>query len=196
MINSNQQGNNQSFPGSRIYNPALIFSSNDFGKWDDKNKDASFKTNHIPKAIQHLILADDDADDRELFAEAINESGCKVEMEFAEDGNQLLEILQMASTLPDLIFLDLNMPNKSGKECLDDIRKNERLRHIPVAIYSTSSSMKDIDDTYIRGANVYIRKPSAFNELLIITRKIMTLDWDLYRPNSSRNKFVFTARGS
>ncbi|HEY0047074.1 MAG TPA: response regulator, partial [Flavobacterium sp.] len=95
--------------------------------------------------------------------------------------------------LPDFIFLDLNMPEKGGKECLVEIRKHSKLKEIPVIIYSTSSSKKDIDDTYELGANLYITKPNSFTELRKAVRKIMALDWSLYQPRSSKSDYVFTA---
>jgi CheY-like chemotaxis protein len=140
-----------------------------------------------------IVLADDDTDDREMFAEVIGELNAGIQLTCAEDGMVLLKLLQATEQpLPQLIFLDLNMPNKNGKECLDEIRKSERLKHIPVVIYSTSSSPKDIEDTFEKGANLYVRKPSSFNELRNITRTVLSLDWNHYRPNALRSMFVFS----
>lgn len=141
-----------------------------------------------------LMLADDDVDDRELFAEAIKEQEIPVVLEFAEDGLHLLKRLQEKhKQIPDVLFLDLNMPNKSGLECLEQIRMQERLKNISVVIYSTSSSQKDINDTYSKGANLYVRKPSTFKDLREITSRILRISWEQYQPNAERNNFVFQA---
>ena len=138
-----------------------------------------------------ILLADDDPDDRDLFTEAITEHNADVNTVW--NGAQLMKVLDSNESLPDFIFLDLNMPEKGGKECLLEIRKHAKLKEIPVIIYSTSSSKKDIDDTYELGANLYITKPNSFTELRKAVRKIMALDWSRYQPRSSKSDYVFTA---
>lgn len=73
--------------------------------------------------------------------------------------------------LPRLIFLDLNMPIKNGLQCLKEIRSDEQLKNISVAIYSTSNHQKDIEETFYNGANIYITKPSDFNTLKQVLEK-------------------------
>jgi CheY-like chemotaxis protein len=144
-----------------------------------------------------IFLADDDADDRAMLQEVITEIDSTIQLICAEDGSLLLQLLQSKQySLPDLIFLDLNMPNKNGKECLDEIRKSERLKHIPIVIYSTSSSPKDIEDTFDKGANLYIRKPSSFNELRAITKEVLSLNWEYHKPFTMKNIFVFSHKVS
>jgi len=75
--------------------------------------------------------------------------------------------------LPHLLFLDLNMPRKNGFECLKEIRNNEKLKDIPIAIYSTSAAEKDIDETFNNGANIYIKKPNDFNLLEQVLFKVI-----------------------
>lgn len=139
-----------------------------------------------------VFLADDDPDDRSMFQEVIQEVGPAIQLTCAEDGKVLLHLLHHEqATMPNLLFLDLNMPNKNGKECLEEIRKSDRFKHIPIVIYSTSSSPKDIDDTFERGANLYVRKPSSFQELRLIVKSIVALDWNNYKPHALKNNFVF-----
>lgn len=140
-----------------------------------------------------IFLADDDVDDRSMFEEVITEIDQSIQLTCVEDGMMLLQLLKSENNdLPHLIFLDLNMPNKNGKECLDEIRKSERLKHIPVVIYSTSSSPKDIDDTFDKGANLYVRKPSSFNELRSITRAVLSIDWQIHKPYEMKSIYVFS----
>ena len=73
--------------------------------------------------------------------------------------------------LPRLIFLDLNMPIKNGLQCLKEIRSDEQLKNISVAIYSTSNHQKDIEETFYNGANIYITKPPDFNTLKQVLEK-------------------------
>src|SRR3954470_20640516 len=104
------------------------------------------------KDIYYIILADDDADDRELFREALNETH-KTMFKTAKDGLSLMQLLKDGKELPDAIFLDLNMPRMNGHECLKEIKKDKHLRKIPVLIYSTSKSPEYIQETYENGAS-------------------------------------------
>lgn len=114
----------------------------------------------------NIILAEDDESDRINFSEAIGESRIKTSVHIVNDGVELMEYLEKKNTiLPDLLFLDLNMPRKNGLQCLKEIRADEKFQNISVAIYSTSSTEQDIMDTFLQGANVYIRKPNNFAKL-------------------------------
>ena len=141
-------------------------------------------------AHMRIMLADDDSDDRDLFTEAVNEHVADVDSVW--NGVQLMKVLHQKEELPDLIFLDLNMPEKGGKECLFEIRNDDRLKHIPVIIYSTSSSKKDIEETYELGASLYITKPNSFADLRKTIKGILNLDWKQAGEFRQKN-FVYTA---
>ncbi len=129
--------------------------------------------------MKRFFIADDDEDDREIFTEVIHEIAPFVNLTKATNGHELMKLLNNKNTeLPDIIFLDLNMPLKNGQECLQEIRSDERLKHIPVVIYSTSSGREFIDETYKKGANYYIIKPDSFTDLKKIAHEILSFDWD------------------
>jgi CheY-like chemotaxis protein len=116
-----------------------------------------------------------------------------VQLEMVKDGNDLLNrLLTPGNKLPDLVLLDLNMPNKNGRECLEIIRQTEHLKKLRVIIYSTSSSPNDINDTYAKGANLYITKPASFMGLISMTKKLFMIDWEDYLPHSPRRNFVLS----
>ena len=90
----------------------------------------------------------------------------KIDFYSATNGRDGLNLLNREKfSLPSVIFLDLNMPKMDGRECLQEIRKSESLREIPVVIYTTSSHQKDIEETRKMGANGFISKPSSLREL-------------------------------
>lgn len=182
------------FPGS-IYYPQNILMSDD-GKDNEASEKKRLSISALLKSGSfRILLADDDADDRDFFVEAVAEIAGQVRVEYAQNGSELLALLQDEDRLlPHLVFLDLNMPNKTGGECLEAIRQDPRLKNLPVVIYSTSSSPKDIDDTFKKGANLYVRKPTSFNELVIIAQKVLMLDWDKYKPHASRSNYVFSSK--
>lgn len=112
------------------------------------------------------MIIDDDVDDQELFVEAIAELNAPFSCETASNGEDGLQKLGDSSyQLPDLIFLDLNMPRLNGKQCLERIKSSVKLRDIPVIIYSTSSQDNDVRDCIALGAVHFLTKPSSFNEL-------------------------------
>lgn len=140
----------------------------------------------------HIILADDDKSDRLLFTEAFAELKIKTIVKTVNNGVELLERLHMEGRrVPDLLFLDLNMPRKNGLECLKDIRSNERFKDLFVAIYSTSDHESDMEETFLNGANVYITKPSNFNKLKKILEKAVMRTY-LYKDQSMKKEnFLF-----
>jgi len=138
----------------------------------------------------HILLADDDDDDRLFFKDAIEEVKIKTIVTMVNDGVELMNYLAKPDVhLPNLVFLDLNMPRKNGMQCLKEIRSNNKLKNLTLAIYSTSASEKDIEETFIRGANIYIRKPNHFDELKTILEKVITTNWQYH--TSGLNKEIF-----
>lgn len=145
----------------------------------------------MPLNHLHIMLADDDEDDRLFFKEAFEEVKIKYSITAFNDGVQLMDYLNVkGNPLPDIIFLDLNMPLKSGMECLKEIRRSERLKHISVAIYSTSSSEQDIEDTFVAGANVYIRKPNDFGQLKKILSDVVHINWQYITDGLNKDSFI------
>lgn len=142
----------------------------------------------MTKHNYHIILADDDEDDRIFFKEAMSETVSTATVNTANDGIELMNML--SSKLPDAIFLDLNMPFKNGQECLSEIKANKRYKNIPVVIYSTSSNVDQINSTFKAGANLYISKPDSYLKLKIILKKVFTLKCEEYKPQPDKEKFV------
>ncbi|KVV15991.1 response regulator [Flavobacterium sp. TAB 87] len=116
--------------------------------------------------IHQLLLADDDMDDCLFFQEALEDLRLSTNLTTVSDGVQLMELLTTEGTqLPDALFLDLNMPRKSGFECLAEIKENQALKEIPIVIFSTSLDKDVVNKLYDKGANYYVRKPGDFNIL-------------------------------
>lgn len=126
-----------------------------------------------------ILLADDDADDRELFSDIIRDIAPSITVLTVADGDALMTHLHSSgSNLPDLLFLDLNMPGRDGKQCLREIRSDLILKKVPVIIYSTSSRAQDITDTYSMGASLYYRKPNSYSGAMATIRKILSMDFE------------------
>ncbi len=120
---------------------------------------------HI-KSDPLLFIVDDDIDDIELFCEALSEIYPDSVCFDAKSGKNCLKLLrQQPTSLPDFIFLDLNMQPMDGRSCLDKLKKDVSLKNIPVIIYTTSQSQKDRDETLQMGAAYFLTKPSSFKGL-------------------------------
>lgn len=125
-----------------------------------------------------ILMADDDADDRLMFVEALEESRLKNDVRFVVDGVELMEYLRRqgrfagpgAAPRPGLILLDLNMPRKDGREALQDIKADPDLRRIPVVIMTTSKAEEDVIRSYDLGANSFVTKPVTFTELVEVMK--------------------------
>ncbi len=147
----------------------------------------------MPKELIHILLADDDEDDRLFFKEAFQEIKINTNVKMVNDGVELMDHLtQDGIRLPHILFLDLNMPRKSGIDCLLEIKQHAHLKDIAIAIYSTSSSEKDIEETFVQGANVYIKKPSDFNTLKKILEQVITINWQYQTSGLNRDNYLLS----
>lgn len=139
----------------------------------------------------HILLAEDDESDRRNFTEALAETKIRTIVHIVNDGVELMEYLSIEKNpLPDLLFLDLNLPRKNGLECLKEIKAQIRLRDISIAIYSTSSSETDIEETFRNGANVYIKKPNDFESLKESLNRVVRDAKQYQDPPYNRSLFL------
>jgi CheY-like chemotaxis protein len=131
-----------------------------------------------------ILMADDDADDRQLTHEALEDARLINDIRFVENGEELLEYLRRQGKYsppaeaprPGLILLDLNMPRKDGRTVLKEIKQDPDLRTIPVIVLTTSKSDEDVYRSYDLGVNSYIVKPVTF-EALVDTLQTLEKYW-------------------
>ena len=127
-----------------------------------------------------ILIADDDADDRELIKAAFEENNFRHNIKFVENGEELLKYLkrkgnyadELTHPLPQIILLDLNMPKKDGREVLKEIKQHPELKKIPVIIFTTTKNEHEIKRCYELGANTYIVKPVSFDALVRVIQEI------------------------
>ncbi len=144
-----------------------------------------------------FLLADDDADDTQLFCEALEEIDPSIICYCAIDGKKVLEILKNKELKkPQVILLDMNMPGMNGLECLTQLKDDDEFKHIPVLIYSTSSHQREAKIALDMGALCFFTKPTYFMELKEVV-KVLTenLDGNLLEAvghfNAIKSKKVF-----
>lgn len=138
-----------------------------------------------------VYLVDDDADDRMFFKDAFQETFQKPKVITFNCAVRFLEEIQKKlEDLPQIIFLDLNMPKLSGLDCLRQLKVISRIKGIPVAIYTTSNAVKYINDSYKDGATKFVNKPNDFNEIVKTMNVILTMNWVKMKNERNKEDFV------
>jgi len=141
----------------------------------------------------NLLLADDDKDDCIFFREALEELPVATKLVTVNDGVELMEHLSKKETvLPDVLYLDLNMPRKNGMECLSEIKLDEKFKQLPVIIFSTSFNPEIADQLHESGARFYIRKPPEFGNLKKIILKSLNLIAEKRNERTTKENFLIT----
>ena len=147
--------------------------------------------------ILNILLADDDTDDCLFFKKALAGSSLSTHLTTVPDGEHLMLLLKNeALELPDVLFLDLNMPRKNGFECLEEIKLSSILKRLPVIVFSTSYEKEVVNQLYQNGAQYFIRKPSEFSNFknIIIQTLMMIKRESAAQP--SRENFVITVQSA
>jgi len=123
-----------------------------------------------------IYVADDDEDDRLFLSDAIRKLDLEIKIIEVADGDDLLTLIEAENTKDAniLILLDMNMPRVTGLEALQVIRANEKIRHIPAVMISTSSDKKLIQAAYETGVNAFIKKPNSYDGFIKIAEALQT----------------------
>ncbi|HIJ66444.1 MAG TPA: response regulator [Candidatus Hydrogenedentes bacterium] len=127
-----------------------------------------------------LLLAEDDPEDSLMVREALAQADVNAELHTVEDGRRLMDYLRRQgeygdparSPRPNIILLDLNMPNMDGRQAIAQIKDDPALRHIPLVVLTASRAAKDIGIAYESGASSFIKKPASFSELVDVMKKL------------------------
>lgn len=145
---------------------------------------------------KNILLADDDIDDRNFFKEALDGLQQHTSLTTVNDGEQLMNLLHTNGQLPDIIFLDINMPRKNGFECLAEIKRNDKLKVLPIIIFTTTFDQEVVSRLYRNGAHYFICKPAIFSGLKkVIQQALILMDGEV-KAQPSKEDFVLTVVNS
>jgi len=145
----------------------------------------------------NILLADDDTDDCLFFKEAVRELLLPTDIRAVHDGEQLMQLLSNETNeLPNVLFLDLNMPRKNGFECLIEIKLHKKLKQLPVIVFSTSFEQEVVNLLYKNGAQYFIRKPSEFSQFKKIIQQTLAIIAMENISQPMREDFVLTIENS
>lgn len=138
-----------------------------------------------------IFYTDDDEDDQNFFLAAAAGISNSLKVTTLDDGDDLIHLLGNPPPLPDIIFLDLNMPRKNGFDVLKEIKQSVHTKNFPVIIFSTSDDLVSITKSRQLGASMYMRKPSSINNMKKVISHALSIQWDTF--NSNGDNFVFRA---
>jgi len=137
---------------------------------------------------RQILVAEDDDDDYLIFTIAINDTRLAVAVTRAVNGEELMKLLE--ASIPDILFLDMEMPCKDGRQCLKEIRANQQYDELPVIIYSSFTDTNTIEFCFRQGSNLYVIKPNSIGELSEVLRRILTIDWTRLMYFPPKSEFV------
>ena len=138
-----------------------------------------------------ILLVEDNPDDEALMLRALKKNNIANEIVVAHDGQEALDFLasRPAEQLPELVLLDLKLPRIDGLEVLKRMRADERTKHVPVVVLTTSVEQRDIVSSYEFGANSFVQKPVDFSEFVEATRQLGTY-WLLLNKTVPKNELL------
>jgi response regulator RpfG family c-di-GMP phosphodiesterase len=139
--------------------------------------------------VRNVLIAEDDDEDFELFSEVIQNLSLKVFLARAPNGDVLMKILHQE--VPDMLFLDILMPCKNGKDCLHEIRAHKKFDELPIIVYSSVRDLETIEFCYRKGTNLFVYKPHTYAELVQTIERIFSMNWKKVRYYPTRSNFVF-----
>jgi two-component system, chemotaxis family, response regulator Rcp1 len=124
-----------------------------------------------------ILLVEDNLGDARLTQEALKEGKVYSNLHWAKDGVEALDFLNargrfVEAPRPDVILLDLNLPRKDGREVLHEIKNDEKLKHIPVVVLTTSKAEEDVLRSYELHANCYVAKPVDLEKFITVVQSI------------------------
>ena len=140
--------------------------------------------------LTNVLLADDDSDDLMILTDALQAINPAIKLDVVPDASSLLSHLQ--HLVPDILFMDLDMPYKNGLQCLVEIRNNPSLQGLPVVVFSSTSRPANIQTAYEMGGHLFLVKSAHYNELKSSIEAILSLDWT--NPEEVKAKYCVNNR--
>lgn len=140
----------------------------------------------------NVLIAEDDDDDFFIFSVAISETAFTVILRRAEDGELLMKLLQ--EQIPDILFLDMLMPCKDGKQCLLEIRSDRRYDTLPIIVYSALEDLETVEYCYRQGSNLFTIKPNSIEDLKEALQRILSIDWKKTMYFPPKSEFIIGRR--
>lgn len=138
--------------------------------------------------LQDILIAEDDKDDFELLEDVIKTLPITVVINRADNGDILMKLIH--ENVPDLLLLDLVLPCKDGKTCLQEIRSDKKFDELPIIVYSAQRDEESIEFCFRHGSNMYVYKPDTYSQIVEAVEKIFSFNWKKVKYFPTRSNFV------
>jgi response regulator RpfG family c-di-GMP phosphodiesterase len=138
--------------------------------------------------VLNVVMAEDDNDDFEILADAIRQVPVKIFLSRAENGVVLMKLIH--EKIPDLLFLDIILPQRDGRDCIREIRSDKKFDGLPIIVYTSLKDLETVEFCYRWGTNIFIHKPQSYSDVAEIVRKIFSINWKKLQYYPSRSEFV------
>ncbi|MBP2618903.1 response regulator [Chryseobacterium jejuense] len=143
------------------------------------------------KEFLNVIVADNDENTLIFFKNIFKELKISIKVQCFNNGQNLMEYLNNNDTVvPEIIFINYTIPGKDSMECIDELKANPKFSNVVTAIYSEEISENEIEETFVKGNNICIRKPSDFGTLKKILTEIITINWQYHTSGLNKDNFI------
>jgi CheY-like chemotaxis protein len=148
--------------------------------------------NAVTESIQEVVIADDDRDDFDILQDVIKSLPLQLIVTQADNGEILMQLIH--SRIPDLLFLDLVLPRKDGRACINEIRSNRKFDNMPIIIYTSKRDLESVEFCFRSGTNLYVYKPDTYGGIVDIVQKIFAIDWKKISYYPTMNNYILNPR--
>ncbi|ASK31991.1 response regulator [Chryseobacterium sp. T16E-39] len=143
------------------------------------------------KEYLNAILVDDDEGNIILFKNIFKDLKITVKVQSFQNGRDLMKYLSNAEVLvPEILLMNYNIPHKNSMECLDEIKLDLRLSGMITGIYSDVLSEEDIEKIFVKGANIYIKKPDNYKDMKRVVSEVITLNWQYHTSGLNKDNLI------
>ncbi|AYZ10771.1 response regulator [Chryseobacterium arthrosphaerae] len=143
------------------------------------------------KEFLNVIVADNDENTLIFFKNILKELKISIKVQCFSNGKSLMEYLNHEdAVVPEIVFIKYRIPGKDSMECLDEIHSDLKFSNMVTAIYSEPIPEDEIEDIFVKGANIYMKKPEAFEALKKVLTEVITINWQYYTSGLNKDNFI------
>ncbi|MGE8554074.1 MAG: response regulator [Chryseobacterium jejuense] len=143
------------------------------------------------KEFLNVIVADNDENTLIFFKNIFKELKISIKVQCFNNGKNLMEYLNNNdAVVPEIVFINYAIPGKDSMECIDELKANPKFSNMVTAIYSEEISENEIEETFVKGNNICIRKPSDFGTLKKVLTEVITINWQYHTSGLNKDNFI------
>ncbi|WP_336961116.1 response regulator [Chryseobacterium contaminans] len=143
------------------------------------------------KEFLNVIIADNDENTLIFFKNIFKELKISIKVQCFSNGKDMMEYLNNNdAVVPEIVFIKYTIPGKEAMECIDEIKANSKFSNLVTAVYDEEISENEIEETFVKGNNIFMRKPADFGALKKMLTEIITINWQYYTSGLNKDNFI------